>query len=965
MPDRFAGSIDDRLTSDRPVARSRPTTPVMLIGREAPLAAFDAVVEDLARGRGRAIWVDGEPGIGKTVFLAEALSRIDIVGSRLFEARNTDTVDFFPLRAFLDALHIHPTVTGSDRADIADRLWGRGAGPDRSGNAVTAAAEMMILLVDRMCASGPVVLAIDDMQWADDATLAMWGRLAEATQQMPLLLVAAARRVPRRDEIVRLRRQVSAVGGVDISLDPLDDERVDRLVRQIASAPPGVGLRALVRRAGGNPLYVRELLGALMKGERVRLADDQTLELSDGDASAPKSLTAAITVGLGYLTGPTTRVLRAAAVLGVEFRLEQLSALTAESTMALSEVIEEAIAAGVLADMDETIGFRHVLIHHALYESTPAATRHALHRQAARKLADGGEPAENVVTHIQSAPGPVGDWVLDWLIRVAPSITMRAPQVSVELLRRVLAQADHRDPRRLAIESHLADGLFNMADYAEFHRVAIPLLIDVTDPQVIGRMTWLRLYAFMINGLHQEALELGQTALAGARMPANWRARTLALNADSLTVLGRLDESLATARQAESEGEQAADRLAVGWALWSFARATGIAKDDSVTVLKVVERGMAIVGDDPASTELRLLLGSTQATALWNLNRLEEARQALGKALALAERMGSPMRLAGLRTQAAEFNFLNGRWDDALPELDAVLDTVGPRNATRVMLAGIGALIAVHRGDDALLDRYLAAGTELAVDPAGFSENLRAARALIGERDGRPAEALALLLALLDPDGSGTFPNLTSHRCVLITAVVRLAIDLGRRDTAEVAASACVTEATQRPEPSKLAAASHCRGLVHQDAAHLMTAAEEYDRAGRTHSRGEALEDAAEALARDRDLVGARAALSDALDIYASLDAHRDIRRAQARGRRFGVRRSARGTRLRAGTGWEALTRSEVTVAKLAAAGRSNPEIAAKLYLSRNTVQTHMSHILMKLGCRSRQEIAKFVVGSA
>ncbi|WP_433531814.1 helix-turn-helix transcriptional regulator [Micromonospora sp. CA-263727] len=960
MSDRFAGGIDDRHTSDRPVAWSRPTTPVVLIGREAPLAVFDEVVQEFVRGRGRSVWVDGEPGIGKTVFLAEALGRLDIMGSRLFEARNPDTVDFFPLRAFLDALRIHPTVTDPDRAEIADRLWGRGAGPDRSGGAVTAAAEMLILLVERLCAAGPVVLAIDDMQWADDATQAVWARLAEATRQMPLLLVAAARRIPRRAEIDRLRHQVSAAGGVDISLDPLDDEQVDRLVRQIASAPPGAGLRALVRRAGGNPLYVRELLGALMKGERVRLADDHTLEFADGDASAPRSLTAAITAGLGYLTGPTTRVLRAAAVLGVEFRLELLSVLTAESTMALSEAVEEAIAAGVLADTDEVTGFRHVLIHHALYESTPAATRHALHRQAARTLADGGEPAEDVVTHIQSAPGPVGDWVLDWLIRVAPSITTRAPQVAVELLRRVLAQADRGDPRRVVIESQLADGLFNLADYAEFHRVAMPLLIDAADPQVIGRLTWLRVYASMLDGLHQEALEIGRAALAGARLPASWRARTLALNAASLTVLGQFDESLAMARQAEREGEQAADRLAVGWALWSLARTTGIAKDDAVAVLEVVERGMAIAGDDPASTELRLLLGSTRATALWNLSRLAEARRALGTALALAERMGSPMRLAGLRTQAAEFNFLTGRWDDALPELDAVLGAVGPRNATRAMLAGIGALIAVHRGDDALLDRYLAAGTELAVDTAGFSENLRAARALIEERDGRPEEALALLLALLDPDGSGTFPNLTSHRCVLVAAVVRLAIGLGRRDTAEAAASACLAEATRRPEPSKLAAADHCRGLVDQDAAALLAAAEEYARAGRTHSRGEALEDAAEALARGQDLLRARTALFDALDIYANLDAHRDIRRAQARGRRFGVRRSARGARLRASTGWAALTRSEVTVARLAAAGRSNPEIAGELYLSRNTVQTHMSHILMKLGCRSRQEIARF-----
>jgi DNA-binding CsgD family transcriptional regulator len=131
-----------------------------------------------------------------------------------------------------------------------------------------------------------------------------------------------------------------------------------------------------------------------------------------------------------------------------------------------------------------------------------------------------------------------------------------------------------------------------------------------------------------------------------------------------------------------------------------------------------------------------------------------------------------------------------------------------------------------------------------------------------------------------------------------------------------------------------------------------------YERAGRFHSRAVALEDATVVLASNGDLPGARQALSHVIDIYSSLDAYWDIRRAQARARRLGVRRSSSAGRRRPTTGWDALTRTEVTVAKLVAAGRSNPEIASELYLSRNTVQSHMSHILAKLGCGSRREIA-------
>ena len=87
----------------------------------------------LAAGRGRSAWIDGGPGIGKTAFLAEALGRLDVPGGQLFTSRTEDTVDFFPLRALLDALRIHPGVTDPDRAEIADGLWGRGPGDTFTG----------------------------------------------------------------------------------------------------------------------------------------------------------------------------------------------------------------------------------------------------------------------------------------------------------------------------------------------------------------------------------------------------------------------------------------------------------------------------------------------------------------------------------------------------------------------------------------------------------------------------------------------------------------------------------------------------------------------------------------------------------------------------------------------------------------------------------------------------------------
>ena len=111
-------------------------------------------------------------------------------------------------------------------------------------------------------------------------------------------------------------------------------------------------------------------------------------------------------------------------------------------------------------------------------------------------------------------------------------------------------------------------------------------------------------------------------------------------------------------------------------------------------------------------------------------------------------------------------------------------------------------------------------------------------------------------------------------------------------------------------------------------------------------------------LARRGEVTQARAALTHALALYTALDAGWDSARAVARLRPFGVHASNRRNHKRASHGWESLTATELKVAFLVAEGLSNPDIAAKLYLSRRTVQTHVSHILGKLGLRSRVELA-------
>jgi DNA-binding CsgD family transcriptional regulator len=138
----------------------------------------------------------------------------------------------------------------------------------------------------------------------------------------------------------------------------------------------------------------------------------------------------------------------------------------------------------------------------------------------------------------------------------------------------------------------------------------------------------------------------------------------------------------------------------------------------------------------------------------------------------------------------------------------------------------------------------------------------------------------------------------------------------------------------------------------------VLAAADYFGAAGRVLENGLALEDAAVLAARQGDVAAAWRAVAAAESAYQVLGATWDIHRMSARLRPLGVgpRRPAYSGRPL--SGWGALTPTEVKVAGLVAVGRSNPDIAADLFLSRNTVQTHVSHILAKLGARSRAEIA-------
>jgi DNA-binding CsgD family transcriptional regulator len=409
------------------------------------------------------------------------------------------------------------------------------------------------------------------------------------------------------------------------------------------------------------------------------------------------------------------------------------------------------------------------------------------------------------------------------------------------------------------------------------------------------------------------------------------------------------------ARQALAAGEEAGDRFAVAHALYALSF-VAYRRLDQAAVLSLTDQALEVAGDDPQMTDLRILLLSSRAVTLGTLDRHAEADRAFQEALTAAEQAGTP-QFGIVCVAAAEHHFAVGQWDEVLTTLEMGTGPPGP-DYLALRAHGLAAVVAGHRDDSETAKAHLTAVQDLPIDSPGNWAKTHfplLARALDAERAGRPDDAVAVLAPVLEPGFAADMPELYK----LLPTLVRLALTAGDTATAAAAAQAAEEEAERGPLPVRSAAARWCGGLAAGDPEPVLAAVDYYQEAGRPLERALALEDAAVLLAGRDELARARAAFRDATRVYQGLGAAWDLRRADARLRRYGIHRGRGGRRQRPARGWEALTPTEAKIVSLVAAGRSNPDIAAELYLSRNTVQTHVSHILAKLGAHSRAEIIR------
>jgi len=926
-----------------------------LVGRDGEIALLTGLVKQVAQGRGSSVLIEGEPGIGKSALVRAAVAEAPTVGGQVFWGTGDELSQALPLLPFLDGLRVREPSTNPRRETIVRLLRGE-VSADRGTDVPTVLAEQLLALVAEQCAVRPTILVVDDLQWADQASVTLWGRLARSTGQVPLLLVGIMRPVPQREDLLALRRVVN--DAVRLELTRLSEPAVAELVTALAGGRPDDSLLRLADGAAGNPLYVTELVAALARSSSLTITETGAAELVGG--SAPSSLSAAIADRLGFVTGPVRDVLRAAALLGTDFAVSDLAIMLDRGVADLIPAVDEARAAGVLAESEHGLGFRHPLIRAALYDEMPASLRAAWHRDAGRALAEAGAPADRVARQMLRATAglggpaePVDEWMLDWLVRTADLLVGQAPGVAAELLTRAVASSPADSARHGWLASRLADALYRIGDRAAAEQVANRALEHATEPDLVVDLHRTLALCRMLAGESAESLATLDQALTAPGISARHRARLLVGTARTHSNLGEIEKAGRVAASALAAAAEADDNWAMGWALLMMALVTS-ERGRMTDALPLFDRALAVTEADPALTDLRLLLQINQAVTLGNLDRYEEALAAAGQARHLADQVGTAIRLAQAHCALGQLLFQTGHWDDALAEVEVLPENLKEPTAACCDF-GIAAVIGFHRGEIDTARRHLDAAVPHAKRIGHrLITSLALARSLDREQNDALPEALAVLTDAFD----GNTEEIEEIEDLFADAV-RLATETGDLDTARTLAGQAAALAAESEIPHRQANALYCGGLADHDASRLLAAAERYDGAGRPLLRAKALEAAAGRFVDVGDRGQARSTFTDAVEVYTSLGAAADIARLQAAFRAHGIRRGPHAKHRRARSGWDSLTATEIKIAAFVEEGLSNPEIAARLLLSRRTVATHVSHILKKLDVHSRTDIAR------
>ena len=873
-----------------------------LYGRDAELEALDVALDAAARGARRLVLLRGEAGIGKTRLLATLSERAVAQRFVVLEGRASELERDVPFVPVLDALG--PVATerlGIERWRVHRALASR---------------------LGSIAGGRPVLLVVDDVHWADPATLEFLEHLVRRPPAASLVVALGLRACAAADRLVAAQRASQAVDLLVLDVAPLERDAAEALLGEV---PAGDERDRLFAASGGNPLFLRELA-------------------RDGRFAVPGGIVAAVRAEVAALPEDAQRLIVAAAIAGDPFELDLAAGIAnLESSAALValDALERAELVRAVVDGEaRRFAFRHPVVRSAIYAGLGSGARLGGHAAAARVLAATGGAVPIRAHHLAHAAA-TGDVEAAAVLRAAAAeVRASAPGVAADWLRAARRAdpggADHGELIETLVEAGRLESALAIADEAG----------TVTPRMAVAAASVERLL-----GRHDAARRRLRRALDAAP-PAEDAARVCA---DLAIAAYQRGEYVEMRRWAQQAGDGTAG--AVG-----AVAATLLAVGDTFAGEPAAELGALIA--DVADDELGALAEPAMAIS-WGLLALDR----LPQGLAAARRIAAASRRAGNGLASIPHDLaavlalgLLGRFIEAEPAADAAEQSARvSQNAQLVQWAlWLDAWVLMERGG---LDAALAAATE----SVELAQNLDdSASAIV-------ASAVLGAVLVARGDHAAGRPLVAAYEidrgwvCRWAPVLVEADLALGDLPAAREHADRAAALAPASGMAGARAAAARAQALValaeqnEEDAAvFALRAVAEAEAAGAALEAARAHLVAGRALLeRDRD--AGIAHLKAAGEAATRCGAPRVADEARLALRRGGVRVGRGGPRAPGTAGLDALSPREREVAELVAGGLTNREIGARLYLSEKTIETHLTRVFQKLGLRSRAQVAATV----
>jgi DNA-binding NarL/FixJ family response regulator len=948
--------------------------PRVLLQRDVELAVLRSRLDEVRAGAGRIVVVEGPAGIGKSALVAEAARGAGATGMRVLRAwcgpldqdagwgvarqlmspvwGGPDWDELTAGAAGLARRALVPDDPAPDRA-VPDPARPRDAGaPVAVGDAAHAAAHGLTWLVSNVADRCPTLLVVDDAQWADAPSLRWLVRLSRQLSEMPLGVLCAVRSGEPPPEPDLLAELLAAAPQAPVRPAPLREDAVATLVRErlpdAAAAFPG----ACHAATAGNPFLLGSLIDHLLS-ERIAPTDDVAGRLS---TFGPDQVVRTLRRQLARLPAGATSLALALAVLGPAAPLRRVAALADLPLDTAATLADRLCAAGLLRATDGGYALVHPLIAGALYQGLPAGERARRHARAAALLAGERVDPETVALHLLRGE-PAGDPATVTALRdAARRATARgAPESAAAFLRRALAEP----PPDRATEAELCSEL-GLAMAAQLHPDAPRRLrraVGLAEVEQRARIALSGARALGLAGHFPDAIDVCRRGLAEPDgVPAGLLAR---LEAELVCDAYLLESTTAEARQRLRDPIVPRDTSP----LWRVNAAW-----EAVTRAEPAQRMLSLL--DPVlssgalDAELDSLLGSMMKYSLIAGGRLDIAEQQCDALIDAARPRGWLIALAHGSFLRAIAHVHAGRIQDAATDarlsFDHKLSVSPPAALIWSLFPLVDALTEL--GDLAGADAALAAAGQLG-EPADALAGpmLLESRARLRRAQGRADDAVADLRAAAERwDRLGVVhPGVAGWRVEIAAVLVESGDSAGARRYAEE--HLALAERVGLPAPRAGGLRARALTADRDEAVTLLRRAVALvDRSPFRLEHVRSLVELGAALRRANRRAAAGEHLRHALDLAARGGMRRLAERARRELHVLGAR-----PRRNAIRGVEALTPAEHRVALLAARGQSNRDIAQQLYVTRRTVETHLTHVFQKLGIASRAELARDLLTAA